>query len=99
MNSFLQTLAPRAFSLIFAASITGLAACSTGTKPGDTNVEDNSAKDYDPTEHNEEGKNTNSTIDTHQDTINALMDTAKVKNDAYERSKKTPHDAAPNHGQ
>ena len=95
MNPFFQILAPRAFSLIFAASVTGLAACSTGTKPGETNVEEGDVKDKNPAEMKEEGKNTNSSIDTHQDTINALMDTSKIKNDPYERSKKTPHTMNP----
>ena len=88
MNPFLQILAPRAFSLIFAASVTGLAACSTGTKSGDTNVEEGSAKDKNPDMRDETGRNTSSSIDTHQDTIDALMDTSKVKNDAYERAQK-----------
>jgi hypothetical protein len=98
MNRFLQIITPRAFSLIFAASVTGLAACDTGTKPGDTNVEEGGVKDRNPTEHNESGTgtNTNNSIDTHYDTINALQDTAKVKNDAYERAKKTSHTDAPN---
>ena len=89
MSTFFQILAPRAFNLIFAASVVGLTACSTGTKPGDTNVERGSEKDKNPTERNASGHNTNSSVQTHEDTINALMDTSKVKNDAYERSKKT----------
>lgn len=96
MNRFFQKLSPRAFSLIFAASVAGLASCDTGTKTGDTNVEDGAMKDKNPTEHNATGGvNTNSTIDTHQDTIDALMDTSKIKNDAYERSAKTPRNQAP----
>ena len=89
MNTFYQILTPRAFSLIFAASVAGLAACSTGTKPGDTNVEEGSAKDKNPAERDASGQNTNSSVQTHQDTIDALMDTSKVKNDPYERSKNT----------
>jgi hypothetical protein len=91
MNSFFQILAPRAFSLIFAASVAGLAACSTGTEPGETNVEEGDVKDKDPNAMDRGGENTSNTAKTHQDTINALMDTAKVENDPYERSKKTPH--------
>jgi hypothetical protein len=89
MNSFFQILAPRAFNLIFAASVVGLTACSTGTKPGDTNVETGSTKDKNPNERDAPGHNTNSSVQTHEDSINALMDTGKVKNDAYERSKET----------
>lgn len=94
MNQFFQVLAPRAFSLIFAASITGLAACSSGTEPGDTNVEEGDVKDRDPNAQDRGGQNTNGNLNTHQDTIEALMDTSRVKNDPYERSKKTPHTEA-----
>jgi hypothetical protein len=93
MNPFFQILAPRAFSLVFAASVTGLAACSTGTKPGDTNVEEGSAKDKNPDMRDAPGQNTAPTVNNHQDSINALMDTAKVRNDAYERAQKTPNPA------
>jgi hypothetical protein len=96
MNRFLQIITPRAFSLIFAASVTGLAACDTGTKPGDTNVEEGAVKDRNPAGMDAPGENTNSNIDTHYDTINALQDTAKIKNDAYERAKKTSHTDSPN---
>jgi hypothetical protein len=41
MNRFFQILSPRAFSLIFAASVAGLTACDTGK---------------DPTEHNDNGR-------------------------------------------
>jgi len=80
MNSFLQILAPRAFSLIFAASMGSLAACSTGTNPGDTNVEDGSAKDKNPDKRDQPGQNTSNMDQTVQDTSRA-----------YERSRQTPH--------
>ena len=99
MNTVLKFLATRTFVFMLALSVTGLSACSSGTKPGDTNVEEGSSKDKDPAERDESGQNTSSEIDTHQDTIDALMDTSKVRNDAYERSKKTPHNAPPNNGQ
>ena len=87
MNPVIQILAPRAFALIFAASVTGLAGCSTGTEPGDTNVETGSTKDKNPDKRNPEGGSTHTEeyASTHQDTIDALMDTSKLKNDPYER--------------
>lgn len=96
MNILFKKLAPRVLAVIMAFSLSGLVACSTGTNSGDTNVEEGSAKDKVPKEMEAPGHNTNSTIDTHQDTIDALEDTAKVKNDAYERSKKTSHTEEPN---
>ena len=96
MNEILKKLAPRALALLLAFSLTGLVGCSSGTKSGDTNVEEGSSKDKDPANQDEPGQNTNNQIDTHQDTIDALQDTAKVKNDAYERSKKTSHTDKPN---
>ena len=99
MHSVLKFLAPRTFVFLVALSVTGLSACSTGTKPGDTNVEEGSSKNKNPDMRDEPGQNTASEIATKQDSTDALMDTAKVENDAYERSKKTPHTAAPNQGQ
>ncbi len=94
----IRFLLPCLFCLTFAGSVASLSGCDSGSKPGDTNVEEGSAKDKDPTAHNETGANTNSEIDTHQDTIDALMDTAKLKNDPYERSKRASHTDAPNQG-
>ena len=96
MNSVRKFLATRTFIFIMAMSLTGLAACSSGTESGDTNVEEGSSKNKNPDVRDEPGQNTSSEIDTHQDTIDALMDTSKVENDAYERSKKTPHTQKPN---
>ena len=96
MNAVRKFLATRTFIFIMALSLSGLAACSSGTDSGDTNVEEGSAKDKNPDARDEPGQNTSSEIDTHQDTIDALMDTSKVKNDAYERSKKTSHTEKPN---
>ncbi len=98
MKLLYKIMAPRVFSFLMVFSIAGLAACSTGTKPGDTNVEEGSSKNKNPDNRDEDGQNTSSSIDTHQDTIDALMDTSKVRNDAYERSKKTPHTANPGGG-
>ena len=99
MHSVNKFLAKNAFIVMFALSVSGMVACSSGTKPGDTNVEEGSSKDKNPDARDEPGQNTSSEIDTHQDTIDALMDTSKVRNDAYERSKKTSHTDAPNQGQ
>lgn len=96
MTSVLQFLAPRALAILLAFSLTGLAACSTGTNSGDTNVEEGSAKNKNPDARDEPGQNTANEVNTHQDTIDALMDTSKVDNDAYERSKKTSHTEDPN---
>ena len=96
MHSVLKFVATRTFIGLLALSLTGLVACSTGTESGDTNVEEGSSKTRDADARDEPGQNTSSEIDTHQDTIDALMDTSKVKNDAYERSKKTPHTEEPN---
>ena len=96
MNSVRKFLAVRTFIFMLALSLSGLAACSSGTESGDTNVEEGSSKNKNPDARDEPGQNTSSEIDTHQDTIDALMDTSKVKNDAYERSKKTPHTEEPN---
>lgn len=94
MKPFYQILCPRAFSLIFAASAgMGLMACNTGTHPGDTNVEGGN-KAYDPTKRNETGDNTSSNVKNHYDSLDALQDTARLKNDAYEKSQKTSHTQA-----
>ena len=96
MRSVFQFLAPRALAILLAFSLTGLGACSTGTDSGDTNVEEGSSKNKNPDARDESGQNTSNEVDTHQDTIDALMDTSKVENDAYERSKKTSHTEEPN---
>jgi hypothetical protein len=96
MISIRKFLASHALIGMLALSVAGLSACSTGTDSGDTNVEEGSSKDKNPDARDEPGQNTSSEIDTHQDTIDALMDTSKVRNDAYERSKKTSHTEDPN---
>ena len=85
MNTIFKLMAPRAFAVLLALSFTGLAACSTGTKPGDTNVEEGSSKDKNPAKRDEPGQNTSQT-DARQDT-----------SEAYKRSMKTPHTDAPGH--
>ena len=65
----------RAVALVILLSF-GLGACSTGTDPGATNVEESDAKDKNPTEHNASASQPTAT------------DTGSVQkmDDAYERT-------------
>ncbi len=50
--------------VVFLSTTMGISACSTGTGEGETNVEESDAKDRNPNEHNESGKQSQTATDT-----------------------------------